>query len=147
MSRTTFSTLLCLALLFSPAVAACTTASPDAEAEPPASVQDVPGSDVKKVIFTADAAAAVGIETGPVSSASAAGTLKIPYAAILYYVDGSTWTYTVPEENTFLRVPVTVASISGQVATLTAGPAAGTPVVVVGAPEVLGAELEISGEQ
>jgi len=44
-------------------------------------------------------------------------------------------------------VPITIKSISGDVATLSSGPSAGTPVVVVGAPEVLGAELEIDGEQ
>jgi hypothetical protein len=65
----------------------------------------------------------------------------------MYYLDGSTWTYQVQSKNTFRRVPIRVQSISGQVATLTAGPPVGSQVVTVGAPEVLGAELEISGEQ
>jgi hypothetical protein len=71
----------------------------------------------------------------------------MPYAAVIYYTDGSTWTYTVAEERSYVREPITVASISGDAVTLTAGPEAGTSVVVVGAPEILGAELEIDGEQ
>ena len=73
--------------------------------------------------------------------------MTIPYAAVVYYLDGNTWTYTKTGDLTFQRAPIKVAGIDGDVATLTAGPAVGTPVVVVGAPEVLGAELEIDGEQ
>ena len=68
------------------------------------------------------------------------GELRIPYAAVIYYIGGSSWTYTAAAEREYVRVPITIKSISGDVATLSSGPSAGTPVVVVGAPEVLGAE-------
>lgn len=139
--------LLALSLLLAPGVAACEVSAAAPEADPPAVVEEVPGSDVKTVRLSDDAAEAVGIETGTVSRAPAAGQLRIPYAAVLYYLDGSTWAYQVEKKNTFRRVPIHVESISGAVATLTAGPPAGSTVVVVGATEVLGAELEISGEQ
>ena len=99
------------------------------------------------VTLTDEAAAAAGIETAPVTRAPAPGQLTMPYAAVIYYLDGTTWAYRVESKNVFRRVPIRVLSISGQVATLTAGPAVGSQVVVVGAPEVLGSELEISGEQ
>jgi len=139
--------LAALCLLLVPGVAACEQSSAQSEANPPAVVEEVPGSDVKTVKFTDDAAAAAGIATAPVSKGPAAGELTVPYAAVMYYLDGSTWTYRLESKNTFRREPIRVKSISGQVATLTAGPPVGTQVVVVGAPEVLGAELEISGEQ
>ncbi|GAA2021634.1 hypothetical protein GCM10009740_07890 [Terrabacter terrae] len=139
--------LAALCLLLVPGVAACESSSAQSEAHPPAVVEEVPGSDVKTVQLTDDAAAAAGIATAPVSAARVASELTMPYAAVIYYLDGTTWTYRLESKNTFRRVPIKVKSISGQVATLTAGPPVGSQVVVVGAPEVLGAELEISGEQ
>lgn len=138
--------LLGAGLLLAAALAGCGQPAGETTTEAPAQVEEIPGSDVKAVTFTEDAAAAIGVEIASVAS-DAAGQLSIPYAAVIYYVDGSTWTYTVPNERKYVRVPIVVASISGDVVTLTEGPAAGTPVVVVGAPEVLGAELEIDGEQ
>ena len=137
---------ICLCLLFLPAVAACEVSAAAPESNPPAVVEAIPGSDVKMVTLTDEAAAAAGIATAPVTR-GAAGQLTVPYAAVMYYLDGTTWAYRVESKNVFRRVPIRVLSISGQVATLTAGPAVGSQVVVVGAPEVLGAELEISGEQ
>ena len=139
--------LLAVCLLSVPALGACARSEAAPEAVPPAVVEAVPGSDVKTVQLTEDAALAAGIATAPVTQASTPGQLRIPYSAVMYYLDGSTWTYQVQAKNTFRRVPIRVQSISGQVATLTAGPPVGSQVVTVGAPEVLGAELEISGEQ
>jgi len=138
---------ICLCLLFLPAVAACEVSAAAPESNPPAVVEAVPGSDVKTVKLTDEAAAAVGIATAPVTKAPVPGQLTMPYAAVIYYLDGSTWAYRLESKNLYRRVPIRVLSISGQVAKLTAGPAVGSQVVVVGAPEVLGAELEISGEQ
>lgn len=139
--------LIALCLLVLPGVAACEVSAAAPESNPPAVVETIAGSDVKKVTLTDDAAAAAGIATAPVTRAPAAGQLTVPYAAVIYYLDGTTWTYLAESKNVFRRVPIHVLSISGQVATLTEGPAVGSQVVVVGATEVLGAELEISGEQ
>ncbi|MHA3835445.1 hypothetical protein ACXR8F_06920 [Terrabacter sp. AAH1] len=127
-------------------VTAC-SAEPEPTPEPPSVVEDVAGSEVKSVALRADAAEAIGLETAAVARATTAGRLTIPYSAVVYYLDGTTWTYAETGEHKYQRAPITVAGIEGDVATLTAGPAVGTPVVVVGAPEVLGAELEIDGEQ
>lgn len=141
--------LLCLSLMGTPGLSACTAsaASPVAKTvQAPAQVTEIPGSDVKKVTFTPNAAAAVGVATAPVSSGTT-GQPTVPYAAVIYYLDGTTCVYSVPAEREYVRVPITVASISGEEATLVTGPAVGTQVVVVGAAEILGAELQIDGEQ
>ena len=129
-------------------VLACGCASTEAstDEEPPAAVTEIEGSDLKKVTFTKEAAEAVGVATAVVTKSST-GQLTMPYDAVIYYLDGSTWAFMVTGEREYMRVPVEVLAISGELATLGAGPAPGTQVVVVGAPEVLGAELEIDGEQ
>jgi len=142
----TSAALLSVGLLASSAVAGCTSTSAETEMAAPASVEEVSGSDVKKVTLTQDAASAIGVETASVTQAPG-GRLAVPYSAIIYYLDGSAWTYTAKPGRQYLRVPVTIAAITGDRATLSRGPAVGTPVVVVGAPELLGAELEIAGEQ
>jgi hypothetical protein len=48
---------------------------------------------------------------------------------------------------TYERKPITVTDIDGAVALLSVGPPAGTPVVTVGAAELLGTEYNISGEE
>ena len=144
--KRTAAALLSVCLLAAPALAGCSRTSAEADTGvAPASVEEVQGSDVKKVTLTRDAAAAIGIETAP--AALSGGRLTVPYSAVVYYLDGSAWTYTATAERQYLRVPITVAAINGDRATLTSGPAVGTPVVVLGAPELLGAELEIAGEQ
>jgi hypothetical protein len=71
----------------------------------------------------------------------------IPYSAVVYDTDGSTWTYVNTAPRTYVRAPITVAAISGNIALLSAGPPAGTAVVTVGAAELLGTEYNISGEE
>jgi hypothetical protein len=56
-------------------------------------------------------------------------------------------TYVNTAAGTYQRKPITVAEIDGQTVLLSAGPAAGTAVVTVGAAELLGTEYDISGEE
>jgi hypothetical protein len=147
MTRSAAALLLAAAMVTAPVLAGCGPSPGVTAGEEPAALEAIPGSDVKKVVFTEDGNEAIGVKTAAVTAGPGEGQLSLPYAAVIYYKDGSTWTYTVPEERSYVRQPVTVASISGDVATLTSGPPAGTSVVVVGAPEILGAELEIDGEQ
>lgn len=127
------------------AVSACGPDGPAPAGARPAVVEQVPGSDVKSVTLRPDAAQAIGLTTARVARSTTPGRLTIPYAAVVYYADGTTWTYVETAPDTFRRAPVAVASIDGELATLTDGPAVGATVVVVGAPEVLGAELGIDG--
>jgi hypothetical protein len=133
-------------------IAACGSASALVE-ETPATLKPVPGSSVQQVQLSAAATHRLGIETQAVRVAAGAnsgrsGTHKvIPYSAVIYDTDGSTWTYVESAARTFVRNRITVADIEGLTAVLTKGPAVGAQVVTVGAPELLGAEYDISGEE
>jgi hypothetical protein len=72
--------------------------------------------------------------------------LTIPYSAVIYGVEGGVWAYTSAGPLTFVRAPITVASIQGNTAVLSEGPAPGTEVVTVGGEELLGTEFAIEGE-
>jgi hypothetical protein len=110
----------------------------------------VAGSQIPQLQLTERAVQRLGIVTQPVRPTRAASQPAhevIPYSAVVYDHDGSTWTYVNTAARTYERKPITVTDIDGQVALLSAGPAAGTPVVTVGAEELLGTEYNISGEQ
>jgi hypothetical protein len=72
--------------------------------------------------------------------------LTIPYSAVIYGIEGGVWTYTSAGPLTFVRAPITVASVQGTTAVLSKGPPAGTEVVSVGGEELLGTEFAIEGE-
>jgi hypothetical protein len=130
----------------------CATASAGQET-PPAVVKPIPGSAVKQLQLTDQAIHRLGIATVAVRTGQATvdgqrGTYKlIPYSAVVYDNDGSTWAFVNAKPRTFVRQRITVAAIQGKAAALTAGPAPGAAVVTVGAPELLGTEYEISGEE
>ena len=67
----------------------------------------------------------------------------VPYSAVIYDVKGATWVYTNPEGKVYLRQPVKVDYIKGQLAYLSEGPAAGTSVVTRGVAELYGAETGV----
>lgn len=69
----------------------------------------------------------------------------IPYAAVLYDVHGETWAYTAPKPLEFVRAPIVVDYIEGDLAVLSEGPAVGTEIVTAGASELFGAESGIGG--
>jgi len=130
----------------------CSVASAH-EDPPPAVVKSVPGSAVKQLQLTQQAIHRLGITTVAVRTGRATvdghrGSYKlIPYSAVVYDNDGSTWTFVNTGPRTFIRQRITVGAIQGSTAVLTAGPAPGAAVVTVGAPELLGTEYNISGEE
>jgi len=130
-------------------LAGCAAATP-AET-PPALIKPVAGSQIPQLQLTQRAIQRLGIVTQPVrqmtTTAGQPTHEVIPYSAVVYDHDGSTWTYVNTAARTYERKPITVTDIDGQVALLSAGPAAGTPVVTVGAAELLGTEYDISGEE
>jgi len=130
----------------------CSVASAH-EDPPPATVKSIPGSAVKQLTLTPQAVHRLGIATVPVRAAQATidgrqGTYRlIPYSAVVYDNDGSTWAFVNTAPRTYVRQRITVGAIQGSTAVLTAGPAAGAVVVTVGVPELLGTEYNISGEE
>ena len=87
----------------------------------------------------------LAIATTPVATDPAG--FVIPYAALVYATDGSTWVFVRKEPLTYQRTPVTVAGKAGDRVTITAGPPAGAEVVTVGAAELVGVETGIDGEE
>ena len=119
------------------------TSDPDAPSSAPATLEPVRGTDRVRVILTREAAERIDLQTAPVV-AGREGELVIPYAAVFYGLDGDTWTYVSVEPLTFEREPISVERVDHDLAYLSDGPAAGTPVVTVGAAELFGAETGVS---
>jgi hypothetical protein len=117
-----------------------------APVEEPASV--VAGQDGGPGTVTLSEAAEqrLGIRTAAVSAA-AGGRLTVPYGAVVYEPDGSSWAYVQTSPRHFQRQRLTILSITGNTVTLSAGPAAGTAVVVQGGAELVGVETGIDGEE
>ena len=131
-------------------LAGCGSAAP--ADVPPATVTQIAGSQVARLQLTGQAIHRLGIAVQPVRAAPTAqgrtGARKvIPYSAVVYDTDGSTWTYVNTAARTYVRQPITIVAIQGNVAALSAGPPVGSAVVTVGSAELLGTEYDISGEE
>jgi hypothetical protein len=98
------------------------------------------------VTLTEAAERRLGIRTVPVSTAPA-GRLTLPYGAVVYEPDGSSWAYVQTAPRHFHRQRIAILGITGETVTLSSGPAAGTAVVVQGAAELVGVETGIDGEE
>lgn len=146
---------LAVVLVLAAVLAGCSGAPAPSEGPPVrlTNVKAADGTGVKQVELTAHAIERLGITTGTVHQAAVAvggvlgGHKVVPYAAVVYDSDGSSWTYVNSVPRTYVRARITVSTIVGNVAVLTDGPADGTVVVTQGAPELLGAEAEIAGEE
>ena len=106
--------------------------------EPQAVTEQVKGTDVVRVTLTADAARRLGVETAKVRRDGTHAV--IPYEALLYDSNGTTWAYVSPKPLVFQRMDVTVQDIEGDSVVLAKGPPVGMPVVTVGATEIWGVE-------
>jgi hypothetical protein len=115
-------------------------------------VQDVPGGHLKQIRLTPHAVARLGIRTVTVgrplapTAPAARPVTVVPYSAVLYAPDGSTWVYTVPQPLTYVRQQVVVTAVrgaKGDQAYLSTAPPAGTTIVSVGVVELYGTELGI----
>jgi hypothetical protein len=125
------------------------SSSAEAETDGAASVTEVRGQDgIHRVELTADGAQRIGLRTGIVGSRVAAGkpARTVPLSAVLYDRAGATWVYVSTGKFAFQRARISVSGVEGQLALLSAGPAAGTAVATVGAAELLGAEDGVPGE-
>jgi len=123
-------------------VSACASKPETSEKIPPSRTEDIDGSDFKRLILTEKAAERLDIQTTPVV---VKGDQKIiPYAAVLYGLDGETWTYTNPEPLVFVRQTIVIDYIDGDTVILIDGPDVGTSVVTVGISLLYGAETGVS---
>jgi hypothetical protein len=131
-------------------LAACKHSVEEAVAEEagPAKVEHLEGEEPTRVTLTEDAAKRLDIQTAPVREMVVNGMRRhvLPYAAVLYDTEGSTWTYTSPEPLVFVRHRIKVDFIDGELAVLSDGPPVGSAVVTVGEAELYGSELEFEEE-
>ena len=119
-------------------LSACGPTEATTEKISPSKLEPIEGTDLSKVILTEKAAERIGIETVPAS-----GT-EVPYAAVIYDIEGNTWIYTSPEPMTFVREPIVIDHIEGDTAVLAESLASELNVVTVGVIELYGTETGVS---
>jgi len=112
--------------------------------EAPARLEQLAGTKISRVVLTARAAQRLDIQVAPVRLGVQQRKV-MPYAALLYDAEGNTWAYTNPEPLHYVRQPVKVDRIDGELVVLLDGPPAGMAVVTVGAAELFGVELGVGG--
>ena len=131
--------LLILLITLSLQLAACgpkTTAT--TEKINPSTLEEIEGSELKRVILTEKAAQRIDVQTAPVSGD------VVPYAAVIYDTEGNTWVYTNPEPLTFVRASIVIDHIVGDQVFLSQALESDAPVVTVGVAEIYGAETGVS---
>jgi hypothetical protein len=117
-----------------------------------AQVVPVKGTELSRITLTKEAYERLAIATEPVrdgigrDARSRTVRAAMPSDALLYDAEGGTWAYVREGARTFMRAPVKISRLDGDVAYLSDGPPPGTDVVTVGAPELLGVELGVEGE-
>jgi hypothetical protein len=126
-------------------LAGCSKPAVSAASEKPALVEPIEGTELNRVVLTEKAAQRLDIQTAPIREEQMEGKLRlvIPYASLLYDLEGGTWVYTSPEPLTFVRASVTVDYIEGDNAVLLEGPPSGTTVATVGVAQLYGTDTGI----
>jgi hypothetical protein len=133
--------VLALLIIASLLLSACSQSSAEATHEKPAHLEEIEGSDFKRVVLTEKAAERLDIQMAKVSAEE--GKMIVPYSTIIYGLNGETWLYTSPEKLTYVRHPIAIDRIEGSQAFLSDGPDLGTDVVTVGVVELYGEETGI----
>jgi hypothetical protein len=120
---------------------ACQSHHDAAHAEHPAQVEEIPGSDLKKVTFTEKAVERIGLQTDQVREQQ--GKKVVPYSSLIYDANGVTWVYINTGDNSYMRHKVDVDHIEGDLVYLNDGPPVGTVVASVAVAEVYGTEFAV----
>ena len=122
-------------------VGACTSDDGGSEQEAPVEVEEITGSEIRRLTLTQSAAERLDIQTSTVESADEG--LVVSSAAVIIDPTGTYWVYTNPEPLVFVRREIRPVREDGQQAFFEEGPAIGTFVVTTGVPELYGAEFGI----
>jgi hypothetical protein len=104
----------------------------------PSRLEPIEGTELSRVLLTEKAAERIGVATVPVHGKT------VPYAAVIYDIEGNTWVYTNPAPLTFVREPIVIDFIDGDMAFLSAGLDPDLSVVTVGVAELYGTETGVS---
>ena len=126
-------------------MSACDRKSSSYKKIEPAHVEHIEGSKLSKVTLTEKAVERIDLKTEPLNEQQIAGSMRkvIPYSALLYDKYGKTWLYKNIESRTFVRHPIEVDFIEGDLVVLLDGPPTGTKIVTLAAAELFGAESGI----
>ncbi len=108
----------------------------------PSHLEKIEGTDLGRITLSERAAERIGLATAPVAGEEIDGKsqMTIPYSAVFYDANGDTWAYMTTEPLVFVRDPISIEKIDGDVAYLSDGPEVGTEVVTVGSAELFGVE-------
>lgn len=113
----------------------------------PAIIEPIPGTQLNRVTLTMKAAERLDIQTTPVREELVPSSNRVrkvvPYASIIYDLNGETWVYTSAEPLVFIRHMVTLDYIEADLAILTDGPPTDTEIVTVGVAELYGVDTGV----
>lgn len=130
--------LVIVLVLVTLGLSACGPKAATVEKIAPSKLEPIEGTDLSRVILTEKAAERIGIETVLASGNS------VPFAAVIYDIEGNTWIYTNPEPLTFVREPIVIDQIEGDTAMLAEALSSEMNVVTVGVIELYGTETGVS---
>ena len=128
-------------LLAALALGACGTAEESAPADPPIQIEEIPGSEISQITLSESAAVRLDIQTARVESSG--DQFVVPSASVIIDPEGVYWVYTNPDSNVFVRERIEPVFEEGLRAYFESGPEVGMSVVIVGVPELYGAEVGI----
>lgn len=129
-------------LVLATSLAACDQESSEVEYHSQSTLKPLAGSPGHHLVtLTQLGADQIGIQTSPVSGKG--GLKQLPYDALLYGSDGTTFVYTSPTPLTFRYTEIKLEKVVGEVIYFSEGPAVGTQVVTRGVPQVHGADIEL----
>ncbi|MCB9432740.1 MAG: hypothetical protein H6668_12225 [Ardenticatenaceae bacterium] len=122
-------------------LAACGRVEAETAKVEPAKIEPTGDEGFNKVTLTEKAAQRLGIATETVGQMGQGTT--VPYAALVYGLNGETWVYVSPSPLTYVRQTVTVDHIEDGMVVLADGPAVGAEVVTVAVAELYGADTGV----
>jgi len=131
---------LAIAAILAVSLTSCQS-DPELVLDAPASKVPIEGTDRYRVTLTPEAAERLDIQTAEVSETELG--LSISSDALILDIEGSFWVYVNSEPLTYERVGVSPVREEGGEAFFSDGPPPGTPVVVVGVPELYGEETGV----
>jgi ABC-type oligopeptide transport system substrate-binding subunit len=142
--RLPLAAAVCAALLSSLPACAATPASSSSSvqlANDPAKVEKNASTGIARITLSQRAIDRLQLLTDTAKPVPGGAGVLLPYAALLYDAQGKTWVYVNTEPRVYQRQAVTVTKVEAGAVTASAGPAAGTVLVTVGAAELFGAEF------
>jgi hypothetical protein len=131
------------AVLIAAVLSSCGAAASDSYVihNDPGHVEAIPGRDEGLVTLTEAAVKRLKIQTTGVVDTGK--RLMVPDEAVLVDTDGRWWVFTSPEPHHFVREEIQLRRQRAGQAWFSAGPPAGTQVVVVGVAELYGVEQAV----